>query len=272
MTIPDIKLADGYSIPQIGLGLWQVKESSDFKNAFSAALKEGYRMFDSAQAYGNEQLLGQAIKESKINRSDLFITTKINVSNFGHKKTILSTKRSLQKLNTEYIDLMLLHFPVSVVRKKSWLALEELKKEGLIKSIGVSNYTIRHLKEMKNYASEKPVINQVELHVFLQQPELIDYCRQENIVVEAYSPLAHGYDMDNQIIKKIASKYSKSYAQIMLRFLIQLNCVVIPKSVSPARIKDNIDIFDFELTNEEMKELKSIDRSLRTCWNPTLVP
>lgn len=167
---------------------------------------------------------------------------------------------------------MLLHFPVTVFRIKSWKALEQLKREGLIKSIGVSNYTIKHLEDMKTYASEMPVINQVELHVFLQQPELIEYCKKEKIVIEAYSPLAHASSMDHPEILKLAKKHNKSYAQIMLRFLLQLGLVVIPKSVNPERIKANIDILDFELSKKEMDELRKLDRNLRTCWNPTMVP
>lgn len=272
MTVPKLKLADGKSIPQLGLGLWQVREPTAFDLAFNSAINAGYRLFDSAQIYRNEDLLGKAVKKSKINRSDIFLTTKINVSNFGYNKTISSTKESLKKLGTDYIDLMLLHFPVPALRKKSWLALEELKSQGILRSIGVSNYTIRHLEEMKHYAHEMPVVNQVELHVFLQQPELVEYCKEESIQIEAYSPLAHAAAMDDSIISQLAEKYSKTYAQIMLRFLVQLGLVVIPKSVTPERIKQNIDIFDFKLSDEDMDQLRTLDRGLRTCWNPTLVP
>ena len=265
-------MADGKSIPQVGLGLWQVKDSKEFKTAFDSAFKAGYRLFDTAQYYKNEQFLGQAIKDSKVKRSDLFITTKIGVNNFGYRKTISSTRESLDKLGTDYIDLMLLHFPVSILRKKSWLALEKLKSDGQLRSIGVSNYTIRHLKEMKSYASEMPVVNQVELHVFLQQPELIEYCHSENIIVEAYSPLAHASAMDDPVIIGLARKHKKTYAQIMLRFLVELGLVVIPKSVNPERIKQNIDILDFSLSSDDMAALKKLDKGLRTCWNPTLVP
>ncbi|MEI9913475.1 MAG: aldo/keto reductase [Candidatus Saccharibacteria bacterium] len=272
MSVPNLKLADGKSIPQVGLGLWKVEDPKDLTLAFNSAIDAGYTLFDSAQIYKNEQFLGKALEGSKAKRSDLFITTKISVTNFGEKKTISSASESLKKLGTDYVDLMLLHFPVPVLRKKSWLALEKLKADGLFRSIGVSNYTIRHLEEMKNYASEMPVVNQVELHVFLQQPELIEYCRKENIQIEAYSPLAHASSMDNKEINDLAAKYSKTYAQIMLRFLSQLGLVVIPKSITPKRIKENIDIFDFELSDEDMDVLRGLDKDLRTCWNPTLVP
>src|SRR5579872_6054279 len=159
MTVPSIKLADGYQIPQVGLGLWKVTNPTDFKRAFDSAIQAGYRLFDSAQYYQNEQLLGEAIKNSPIKRSELFITTKIAYTNFGYNKTIESFHESLKKLDTEYIDLMLLHFPVSVLRKKSWQALEGLQEVGLVRSIGVSNYTIRHLEEMQKYAKVTPVVN-----------------------------------------------------------------------------------------------------------------
>ncbi len=272
MSVPSIKMADGKSIPSLGIGFWKVKDQKDFNTAFKAAIENGYSLYDTAQAYGNEQYLGQAIKESKVDRESLFITSKIAVQNFGYKSTLSSFNESLIKLGIPYVDLMLLHFPVTLLRKKSWQALEEIKAKGLAKSIGVSNYTIRHLEEMKSYAKEMPVINQVELHVFLQQPELVEYCHKEKITVEAYSPLAHASAMDDPVITKLATKYSKTYAQIMLRFLIQLGCVVIPKSVTPSRIKENIEIFDFKLSDEDMAELKGLDRDLRTCWNPTRVP
>ncbi|HEY1645989.1 MAG TPA: aldo/keto reductase [Candidatus Saccharimonadales bacterium] len=272
MTVPNVRLDDTRTIPQIGLGFWKVKDQSDFKTAFDAAIQCGYRLFDSAQAYGNEQFLGECVKEAAVKRQDLFITSKIAVQHFGHARAISSFNESISKLGMDYVDLMLLHFPVSVLRKRSWQALEELKDRGLIKSIGVSNYTIRHLEEMKTYAKEMPVINQVELHVFLQQPELLEYCRKEKIQVEAYSPLAHGVAMDDPIIQKLARKYSKTYAQIMLRFLIQLDVVVIPKSVTPSRIQENIEVFDFKLSSGDMTTLKGLDRNQRTCWDPTRVP
>lgn len=272
MKVPDLKLSDGNTIPQIGLGLWKVVDEKDFMTSVDKAVEAGYRLFDSAQYYGNEEQLGRAVDKSGLKRSELFITTKIAVNNFGYKKTVSSFSESLLKLNMEYVDLLLLHFPVTLLRKKSWKALEEFKASGQVKSIGVSNYTIRHLEEMKKYASVMPVVNQVELHVYLQQPELVDYCKQNNIVIEAYSPLAHGEAMDDPLVLKLAEKYNKSYAQIMLRFLIELGVVVIPKSVTEKRIVENIDLFDFKFDKDDLTELKSIDRGLRTCWNPTLVP
>lgn len=268
-----IKLKNRQEIPQVGFGLWKVEDQTDFDNAFQAAVKAGYRHFDTAQAYSNEQMLGEALQKSELKREDVWITTKIAVQHFGHKKAKKTFGESLQKLQTDYVDLLLLHFPVPVLRKSSWRALEELKAAGKAKSIGVSNYTTRHLEQMKSYAKEMPVVNQVELHVFLQQPELIEYCRKNNIVFEAYSPLAHAKAGANEpLLQELAKKYDKSFAQIMLRWLIQQDLVILPKSVTPNRIQENIDIFDFELDKQDMQKLAQLNKNLRTCWNPTHIP
>ena len=265
-------MPNGVKIPQVGLGLWKVKDEADFARAFGAALAAGYRHFDSAQVYGNEQLLGHAWKKSGVGREELFLTTKIGVQNFGAKRTAKSFAASLDKLQTDYVDLLLLHFPVTLLRKSSWLELEKIHKAGGARNIGVSNYTIKHLEEMKSYASVKPAVNQVELHVFLQQPELLEYCAKEGIVVEAYSPLAHSRDMSDPVIAAIAEKHGKSYAQVMLRWCLQKGLVVLPKSITPERIAGNIDIFDFSLDETDMEKLAALDRGLRTCWDPTHVP
>jgi len=272
MNIPELELNNGVKIPQLGLGTWQVTDDAEYKTMFAAAVQAGYQHFDTAQIYHNEQMLGAAIKEHGLNREDLFITTKISVQNFGHKKALKTFEESLAKLNTNYTDLILLHFPVTLLRKNSWKALEELYEAGKTKAIGVSNYTIRHLEEMKKYATVMPHVNQVELHVFLQQPELLDYCRENGIVVEAYSPLAHARANDEPVIKEIAEAHGKSYAQIMLRWCVEQGLVVIPKSVTPSRIQDNSEIFDFQLTPDEIEKLSKLDRDLRTCWSPVHVP
>ena len=272
MSIPSVDLADGHAIPQVGLGFWKVKDEVEFTVSFEAGVKAGYRHFDSAQAYDNEQFLGNAWKASGLKREDIFLTTKIAVSNFGHKKALRSFKDSLKNLQTEYVDLLLLHFPVTLLRKGAWKALEEIQAAGGARSIGVSNYTIRHLEEMEQYASVMPAVNQVELHVFLQQPELLEYCRDHNIAVEAYSPLAHAKAMDNETIRDIAKKHGKSYAQIMLRWCVEQDLIILPKSVTPKRVQENIDIFDFKLDKEDLKMLQQQDQDMRTCWSPVHVP
>lgn len=265
-------LNDGNKIPQVGLGVWQVRDQNEFNAAFDAAIKAGYRHIDTAQAYENEQYLGEAWQSTGLKREDLFITTKIKVQNFGGRHVKPSFQQSLKNLKTDYVDLLLLHFPVTILRQNAWQLLEEIQADGGAKSIGVSNYTVRHLEEMKDYAKITPAVNQVELHVFLQQPELIEYCRQQGIVVEAYSPLAHAREMDNEIIQNIAAKHGKTYAQIMLRWLLEQDLVILPKSVTPSRIQENIDVFDFKLDDDDMELLAGQDIDLRTCWSPVHVP
>lgn len=272
MAIPNLKLNDGKTIPQIGFGLWQVKSREEFHQAFEIALKTGYRHFDSAQAYYNEQMLGEAWTKSKFKRDELFLTTKVHVKNFGHDHVINSVAESLVKAQTDHFDLILLHFPVTLLRKKAWQALGEIQANGGARSIGVSNYTIRHIEEMEKYSKIVPAVNQVELHTFLQQPELIKYCHDRGIVVEAYSPIAHAKVLDDPVILELAAKYNKSYAQIMLRWLIEQGLVILPKSVTPKRIQENFDVFDFEIDAGDMVNLAELDRDLRTCWSPVHVP
>lgn len=272
MKVPELKMADGHRIPQVGLGVWRVKDKTDFNTSFETAVKAGYRHVDTAQAYGNESFLGEAWSKSGLKRDELFITTKIAVTHFGYGTAKQTFAESLKNLQTDYVDLLLLHFPVPVLRKKAWKALEEIREAGQARSIGVSNYTIDHLEEMRGYAKAMPVVNQVELHVFLQQPELIKYCQKHDILVEAYSPLAHAKAMDNPVIADIAKKYGKTYAQIMLRWCIQRGLVVLPKSVTPSRVRENIDIFNFELDDEDMKVLAGQDQDMRTAWSPVHVP
>lgn len=274
MNIPDIKLADGNKIPQIGLGTWKIKDQNEFNIAFNAAVEAGYRHFDTAQAYDNEQFLGEIWKKSDLKREELFITTKIAVEHFGEHRAKKTFADSLENLQTDYVDLLVLHFPVTFLRKKSWHALIDIQSAGQARSIGVSNYTIRHLEEMKSYSDVIPAVNQIELHLFLQQPELIKYCNDNYIVVEAYSPLAHGKTsaVPDVTVTKIAKKHGKTYAQIMIRWLLEQDMVVIPKSVTPSRIAENIDVFDFKLDDQDMSELAKLDRDMRTCWNPSLIP
>lgn len=272
IEVPLIDLNDGHKIPQIGLGTWKATDRKELEQALKTAFEAGYRHIDTAQAYGNETYIGDFLRSASMKRDDLFITTKIAVQNFGHKRALNSFKISLSNLQTEYVDLLLLHFPVTGLRKKTWQAVEEILAEGKARSIGVSNYTIRHLEEMRGFAKVMPAVNQIELHVFLQQPELIKYCQQNNIIVEAYSPLARGHDFSNQTIQLIADKHHKSYQQIMLKWLLQKGLVIIPKSVTPERIRQNIDLFDFDLSEAEMNSIEALDRDMRVCWSPVHVP
>lgn len=270
MAIPKVHLARGPNIPQIGLGLWRNTAEEQCKSTVRSALKIGYRHFDTAQIYGNENYLGQALKQSGVSRKDLFITTKISVKNFWRVRK--SFDQSLEKLQTDYVDLLLLHFPVPGLRKRAWRKLEAAYDAGTAHSIGVSNYTINHLEKLLKNCRIKPAVNQVELHIYLQQPELVAYCKKQGIALEAYSPLAHGYGMDDPVLVEIANKHQKSSAQIMIRWCIEQDWVVLPKTVHAERLRDNIDVFDFSLDDKDRKKLKGLNKGLRTCWNPTYIP
>lgn len=268
----NIKLNTGAQIPQVGFGTWKITDESECLNAVKTALQTGYRHFDTAQVYKNEEFVGEALKKSNIPRKDLFITTKIWTGNFLGSRVTKSFDVSLQKLGTDYVDLLLLHFPVPALRSGAWKKLEEIHKQGRAKAIGVSNYTIRHLEALLKTAKIVPAVNQVELHVFLQQPELVAYCKKHGIVTEAYSPLAHGHGLNNTMLREIAKKHSKTPAQIMLRWCIEVGTVPLPKSVTPSRIAENADIFDFSLDKADMQKLATLEQNLRTCWDPTHIP
>jgi diketogulonate reductase-like aldo/keto reductase len=274
-TSPLIQLNNGTSIPQIGLGLWLVKDEQECHNAVSSAIASGYRHFDSAQYYGNETFLGDALINAfgteEISREDVFVTTKLKNENQDFNDVIPSFEESLENLKMDYVDLFLVHFPVTETRRPAWHKMQEIYKSGRAKAIGVSNYTIKHLEELLRECEIIPAINQVELHVYLQQKELREYCDDKGIVIEAYSPLAHGNGLDNPVLAKIAEAYGKSPAQVMIKWCAQNGMVVLPKSVTPERIEANIDIFDFELTEEDLEQVAGLEKNFRTCWDPTNV-
>lgn len=265
-----IKLNSGHTMPPVGFGTWRMKGQA-CSDAVEAAIKAGYRHIDTAQVYDNEPAVYKGIVASKVKREDLFITTKIWNENQWWDNFVPSVQASLENLDTPYVDLLLLHFPVTETRRPAWRLMDKAYENGWAKSIGVSNYTVAHLQELMAESSIKPAVNQVELHVFLQQPELLNYCRQYNIAVEAYSPLAHGERLDDPVLAKIAAKHHKTATQIMLRWCVQVGTVPLPKSTHPDRIKQNLDIFDFELDEADMHDIVGLEAGLRTCWDPTHV-
>ncbi|MFA5004283.1 MAG: aldo/keto reductase [Candidatus Saccharimonadales bacterium] len=269
--VPALKLNNGTVIPQVGFGLWLNKDEQECKRSVRWALEAGYTHFDTAQIYRNEQFLGSVLREAGADRKKLFITTKIWNDNFFWDDIEPSLEESLKNLQTDYVDLLLLHFPVTETRRPAWRKMEMIYKSGKAKAIGVSNYTIEHLEELLRENEVVPAVNQVELHVFLQQPELLDYCNQHGIVVEAYSPLAHGVDMDDETLQSLAEKHNKTAAQIMLRWCIQKSLVVLPKSVHADRIRQNFGLFDFGLDDTDMQKISGLEKGLRTCWDPTHV-
>lgn len=272
MNKTKLTLNNGINIPQIGLGTWLNDNEEDCINSIKYALGCGYRHIDTAQIYSNEIFVGKAIKESGVNRKDVFITTKVWNENLWWDGFDKSFDESLNNLQTDYVDLLLIHFPVTEERRPAWFKMEEKYTQGKAKAIGVSNYTVRHLEELLAECKVKPAVNQVELHVFLQQPDLVKYCQKNNIILEAYSPLAHGYKIDDPVLTKISNQHKKTNAQIMLRWCLDMGFVVLPKSTNPKRIKENLEILDFSLTPTNMEEIEKLDCSFRTCWDPTHTP
>jgi diketogulonate reductase-like aldo/keto reductase len=263
------KLNNGVEIPVLGLGVWQVSEGTTVKAVVQNSLEVGYRLIDSAQYYGNEAGVGEAVRRSSLLREEIFVTTKLANPNHGYQKAIESFYTSLDKLNLEYIDLFLIHYPVTGLRKESWQALEEIYQSGKCRAIGVSNYTVKHLIELLEDSSVIPTVNQVEFHPFLFQKELLDFCNQNQILLQAYSPLTSGQRINDPNISKIASKYNKSNAQILIRWCLEHDVITIPKTTSKARLEENFDVFDFEISPEDMDFLDSLNENLRTCWDPS---
>jgi diketogulonate reductase-like aldo/keto reductase len=271
MDIPDLTLNTGAVIPQIGFGLWRNEDKDECMNSVKYALEAGYTHFDDAQVYGNEHYLGEEIAARGVDRSELFITTKIWTENMNADTVGPSFTQSLTKLRTEYVDLILLHFPVSETRAEAWPELEKIYQAGAAKAIGVSNYTVTHLEELLKTCTVKPAVNQVELSVVLQQPALVEYCKDQGIIVEAYTPLSEGHFFDDPTLQSIATKHGKTVQQIMLRWCIDYGTVVLTKSAHKDRIEQNIDIFDFQLDQDDMARLRTLDQNHRTNWDPTHV-
>ncbi|MBA4547805.1 aldo/keto reductase [Thermoactinomyces intermedius] len=258
-----VKLANGVEMPRLGLGVWKAKDGEEVQNAVKAAIQTGYRLIDTAAVYKNEEGVGKAIKESGVSREDLFITTKVWNDDQGYDSTLQAFEESRKKLGLEYIDLYLIHWPVKGKYKETWKALEKLYEDGLVKAIGVSNFQVHHLKDLLADAKVKPVVNQVEFHPYLTQKELLAYCNEENIQLEAWSPLMQGEVVRVDVIKELAEKYGKTPAQIVLRWDLQHGVVTIPKSVKEHRIRENADVFDFELSQEDMDKLDALNKNHR---------
>lgn len=258
------------SVPVLGLGVWKSKPSECYE-AVLAALEFGYRHIDTAAIYGNETDVGRAIKDSGVPRDQIFLVTKLWNADQGYDSSFVALNRSLEKLNTDYVDMYLIHFPVTGKRLASWKALEEIQKSGKAKSIGVSNFMVNHLEELIRESGTVPAMNQVEYHPFLQDQNLKEYCKNKNILLEAYSPLAHGSKLADPKLSEIAKKYNKSNAQILIRWSLESGNVVIPKSKSKERIKENASVFDFELDHSDKALIDSWNENFRTCWDPSTV-
>jgi 2,5-diketo-D-gluconate reductase A len=268
-VVPDITLNDGNRMPQLGFGVFLVPEA-ETAQAVGSTLQTGYRSIDTAAAYDNEVGVRNAVETSELNRGDVFITTKLQNSDHGRHNVPRAYEESLDKLGGGYIDLYLIHWPVphNGLTVETWEALRELQKEERVRSIGVSNFRVEDLERIIDATGVVPAVNQIELHPRLQQLELRRFHEEHGIATEAWSPLGKARFLDEPTIARIASAHGRTAAQVVLRWHIQLGNIVIPKSVTPSRIEENFRIFDFELSEEDMRAVFELDREERTGPDP----
>lgn len=266
-----VKLANGVEIPGFGLGVFQVPDH-ETKDAVKEAILNGYRLIDTAQIYGNEKGTGLGIQEglaaANLKREDLFVTSKVWNDHLSYDETIKAFEQSLADLGLDYLDLYLIHWPGHDAYKESWKAMEYLYQSGKIKAIGVSNFQVHHLEKLLSFATVKPVLNQIELHPKLTQNELREFCQKHQIAIQAWSPLMQGQILTNPTIQSIAEQHGRSVAQIVLRWGIQQDILVVSKSVKPERIKSNAQLFDFQLSDEDMKTISALNEDLRVGPDP----
>jgi methylglyoxal/glyoxal reductase len=261
-----LRLNQGREIPMLGIGTYQVP-GPDARTSVATALRAGCRLVDTAQAYKNEQEVGTGIRESGIPRDELFVTTKLSVANQDQNRAQAAFEESLKKLATGYVDLFLLHWPYRDKWKECWKVLGELPTDQC-RAVGVSNFKVEHLKELAKTSSVVPAVNQVEFHPFLYQADLQEYCHEHRIVLEAYSPLMRGNRLDEPVLLEVAKAHARTVPQILLRWGLQHGVVEIPKSTRPERIRENLNVFDFELTPPEMARMDALDEGLHFAWDP----
>jgi diketogulonate reductase-like aldo/keto reductase len=260
-------LNDGQKLPTVGFGTYK-SEGQEGIEAVSTAISSGYSLIDTAAVYGNEETVGKGIKASGASRKDIFVTTKLWRENLGYESTKKEFEKSLNRLDLEYIDLYLIHWPANAknydnwqkTNADTWRAMEELQAEGKIKSIGVSNFFQEHLEALFETAKVIPAVNQIEFHPGYWQQELVSYCKKQNITLEAWSPLARGKVFENEVLEEIAKAHNKSVSQVCLRWIIQHEVIAIPKSTNPERIQENIELFDYELTSAEMEKIDHLPK------------
>ncbi len=266
-----LPLNDGMAVPRFGLGTFLSEPGNQTRDAVLWALEAGYRHIDTARIYGNEEDVGRAVRESGIPRGEIYVTTKVWNDDQGYDSTLRACNESLERLGMDYVDLYLIHWPVPGLRGDTWKALIELRKMGKTRSIGVSNYMIRHLDELLSQSDVTPAVDQVEISPFMQRRELTAYCREKGMVVESYSTLGRGQRVNDERLAAIGKPYGKTPAQVALRWALQSDLVVIPKSVHKERIYENAAIFDFELSDADMEKIAGFDENasvLPPSWDP----
>lgn len=275
MGLDKILLNNGVKIPCVGFGVYKIENGIDAVNTIKTALDVGYRHIDTAMFYGNEESVGKAIKESCINRDEIFVCDKLWNSDQGYDSTLKAFETSLKKLDTEYIDLYLIHWPRpkstkdwKELNKETWRAMEKLYNEGKIKAIGVSNFHKEHLEALIENSTVMPMVNQIECHPQLAQNDLVKFCQDNNIVVEAWGPLMRGKIFEFDLLNDLAKKYKKDTSQIVLRWHLQRGIIPLPKSSTPSRIKSNFEIFDFKLSDEDMTKISTLNKEERIGPHP----
>lgn len=260
------QLSNGVEIPCIGFGTWQAKDGETAENAVKAALASGYRHIDAAAIYRNEQSVGKAIRESEVARKDLFVTSKLWNDEHGYETTLRAFDQTIKDLGLEYLDLYLIHWPVPAKfhdsweksNAQTWKAFEKLYEEGMIRSIGISNFLPHHIEALKQTANIASMVNQIEYHPALMQKEIVEYSQKEGMLIEAYSPLGTGALLNDPTLKEIADQYGKSVAHVCIRWVLQNGHLPLPKSVTPSRIEDNTKVFDFELSADDMEKINNM--------------
>ncbi|NLM13343.1 MAG: aldo/keto reductase [Epulopiscium sp.] len=260
-------LHNGVKMPWLGFGTFKITEEGQVEKAVLEALKVGYRHIDTAAIYGNEEGVGKAIKESGVKREEIFLTSKVWNGDQGYDSTLKAFEASLKRLGTDYLDLYLIHWP-KPLNKETWRALEKLYKEKRVRAIGVSNFKVHHLEELLESCEIVPMVNQVEYHPQFPQTEVLEFCKKHNIQLEAWGPLMQGKIFGIPLMKELSEKYNKTISQIALRWDIQTGVVTIPKSVTPERIKENADIFDFEISQEDMERISELNTGERIGRDP----
>lgn len=262
-----VTLSNGVSMPMLGFGTFKVPDGETVIQSVKTALDLGYRHIDTAAIYQNEKGVGEGIRQSGIPRNEIFLTSKVWNSDQGYDSTLKAFEASMQRIGSDYLDLYLIHWP-KPLNKETWRAMELLYKEKRIRSIGVSNFHIHHLEDLMKDCEIKPMVNQIEFHPRLVQPHLLDFCRKHHIQFEAWSPLMQGKVFGIPLLKDLADKYRRSISQIVLRWDIQMGVVTIPKSTHPQRIRENMEIFDFELSEEDMRSITALDKGERVGSDP----